>query len=136
MKDGLSCVLFRAIVVWEITQLSPSLSRKPLNFRTLIRTLEIPSQILETIGTDDPHYLYVYGTFLVEYSAYWLTASLYFVLDFTQWPKFLQKYKTQPGTNEPPNTKKFLKVGMPSHINQSLLCKQFRIIWQRIQLAN
>ena len=77
-----------------------------------IGPFEIPltSQILEKIGTDDPYYLYVYGTFLAEYFAYWLTASLYMVLDFTQRPKFLHKYKTQPGTNEPPNMKKLVKV--------------------------
>ena len=67
-------------------------------------------QILETIGTDDPYNLYVYGTFLSEYLTYWLVASLYMVLDFTQRPKFLHKYKTQPGTNEPPNMRKFVKA--------------------------
>ena len=62
------------------------------------------------IGTDDPYYLYVYATFLVEYFIYWFVASLYSILDFTQRPKFLHKYKTQPGTNEPPNLKMVVKV--------------------------
>ena len=74
---------------------------------------------METIGTDNPYYLYVYGTFLAEYLSYWLTASLYMILDFTQRPKFLHKYKTQPGTNEPPNMKKFVKVSFAKFINET-----------------
>ena len=81
---------------------------QPVLLKAAILTLL--TQILETIGTDDPYNLYVYGTFLTEYLTYWLVASLYMVLDFTQRPKFLHKYKTQPGTNEPPNMRKFVKA--------------------------
>lgn len=77
-------------------------------------------KILDMIGTDDPYYLYVYATFLVEYFVYWFGALLYSILDFTQKPKFLQKYKTQPGTNGPPNLKKVFKLLLFVHFNQGL----------------
>ena len=37
-------------------------------------------------------------------------ALVYALMDFTQRPKFLMKYKVQLGKNEPLKVKKFLKV--------------------------
>ena len=62
------------------------------------------------IGSDDPYYLYVYATSTLTYFIYWFVSAFYGVLDFTQRPKFLHKYKTQPGTNEPPNLREVVKV--------------------------
>ena len=69
------------------------------------------------IGTDDPYYLYVYATTIWTYFLYWFTSTLYGILDFTQRPKFLHKYKTQPGTNETPNLRELLKVWQTLEVN-------------------
>jgi hypothetical protein len=42
---------------------------------------------------------------------YWLTATFFMLLDYTQWPAFLYKYKIQVGKNAPPDTKKVIQVG-------------------------
>ncbi len=42
--------------------------------------------------------------------AYWTSGLIYLLIDYTQFPKFLMKYKVQPGKNEPPDTKKVLKA--------------------------
>ena len=44
------------------------------------------------------------------FSVYWITSLLFLMLDFTQAPRFLYKYKTQPGMNEPPIVKNVIKV--------------------------
>ena len=41
---------------------------------------------------------------------YWISGLIYLLIDYTQFPKFLMKYKVQPGKNEPPDTKKVLKA--------------------------
>ena len=41
---------------------------------------------------------------------YWSTALAFLLMDFTQRPAFLMKYKIQPGKNTPPNTAKVIKV--------------------------
>ena len=46
------------------------------------------------------------------YSAtwYWFTALVFLAVDFSQNPKMVTKFKTQPGKNAPPPLKKVLKV--------------------------
>ena len=39
-----------------------------------------------------------------------VTAGIYAIMDYTQCPKFMMKYKVQTGKNVPPNTKKMMKV--------------------------
>ena len=41
-----------------------------------------------------------------------VTAGIYAIMDYTQCPKFMMKYKVQTGKNVPPNTKKMMKVPM------------------------
>jgi len=68
----------------------------------------------------DRYILYVYGTFLVTTFFYWLSAAIFMVMDYTQMPSFLMKYKIQPGKNTPPPTSKVLKVLMIVFFNQSM----------------
>jgi len=56
--------------------------------------------ILDVIG-DDPMCLWVLGTTTVVFLVYWLYAAIFTIMDITNRPKFLRKYKIQPGHNEP-----------------------------------
>lgn len=79
--------------------------------------------ILSVTGKD-PFLLWVVWTTIYSVSLYWLGGAIYTYLDLTGKPKFLRKYKTQPGMNEPleyPNVKKVVQqvltnqflVGLP-----------------------
>ena len=50
------------------------------------------------------------GTFVITTINYWFFGLAFLLLDYTQFPKFLMKYKVQPGKNEPPDNKKVFKV--------------------------
>jgi len=65
--------------------------------------------ILDTFG-EDKFKLYVLGTFSVTSSTYLTVSLIYAAMDFTQQPKFLMKYKVQPGKNEPLTYKNFIKI--------------------------
>ena len=43
-------------------------------------------------------------------AAYVLGAAFFMALDFFRWPRFLYKYKINPGKNAPPPTGKLIKV--------------------------
>lgn len=43
---------------------------------------------------------------------YWGLGSVYILLDLANWPQFVRKYKVQPGTNEPVDGMKLIKVGL------------------------
>ncbi|EAT44506.1 AAEL004126-PB [Aedes aegypti] len=55
---------------------------------------------LDVVG-DDPATLYIWVQMFYVYSHYWLMGALFMIMDITGKPKFLRKYKTQPGVNEP-----------------------------------
>ena len=61
---------------------------------------------------EKPHYTFSFllGSLLVSTIFYWMSAGIYAIMDFTQRPKFLMKYKIQPDKNVPLDTKKFMKV--------------------------
>lgn len=42
----------------------------------------------------------VYSTFLTAF-VYWFFGGIYTLLDWTNKPAFIRRYKIQPGTNEP-----------------------------------
>lgn len=75
---------------------------------------ESPWQILwdavVTFWRHDPHSLYVWGTVVMIAVTMAVTAGIYAIMDYTQCPKFMMKYKVQTGKNVPPNTKKMMKV--------------------------
>ncbi|XP_034671875.1 fatty acid hydroxylase domain-containing protein 2 [Drosophila subobscura] len=56
--------------------------------------------LLDVIG-DDPWRLWVLGSTVTIFSVYWLYAALFTIMDITNWPRFIRKYKIQPGQNEP-----------------------------------
>ncbi|XP_017963244.1 fatty acid hydroxylase domain-containing protein 2 [Drosophila navojoa] len=56
--------------------------------------------LLDVTG-DDPMRLWVYGTTIIIFFVYWIYAALFTIMDITNRPKFLRKYKIQPGQNEP-----------------------------------
>ncbi|XP_054288455.1 fatty acid hydroxylase domain-containing protein 2-like isoform X2 [Macrosteles quadrilineatus] len=66
-------------------------------------------QILDTVG-ENPVTFWVYGSLIWTLSVYWTLGAIYTVLDVVNKPAALRRYKTQPGTNEPVETKKLIKV--------------------------
>jgi len=67
------------------------------------------NKFVDTFGEDRYQY-YVWGSLIVTTIFYWTSAGLYAIMDFTQWPKFLMKYKIQPDKNVPLDPQRFLKV--------------------------
>ncbi|KAH8265910.1 hypothetical protein KR038_010458 [Drosophila bunnanda] len=57
-------------------------------------------RLLEVVG-EDPWRLWVLGSTVVIFSVYWLYAAIFTLMDITNRPRFLRKYKIQPGQNEP-----------------------------------
>lgn len=43
---------------------------------------------------------------------YWGAGSIYILMDYFNWPKWIRKYKVQPGTNEPVDTKRLVSVSL------------------------
>lgn len=43
---------------------------------------------------------------------YWTFGGIYTILDVTNKPDALRRYKIQPGTNEPVKTKRLIEVGL------------------------
>ena len=43
---------------------------------------------------------------------YWFGAAFFTFFDVTNWPKFIRKYKTQPGQNEPLPMKRVFGVSL------------------------
>jgi len=59
---------------------------------------------------DDPLILWVFGTTLFTIFVYWMVGGIYTFMDLTNRPAFLRKYKIQPGTNEPVERARLMKV--------------------------
>ncbi|XP_076273492.1 fatty acid hydroxylase domain-containing protein 2 isoform X1 [Rhynchophorus ferrugineus] len=62
------------------------------------------------VAGEDPEFLWVYGTTAITFSVYWIVGGIYTFMDVTNQPQAIRRYKIQPGTNEPVDTKKLLKV--------------------------
>ncbi|XP_017055218.1 fatty acid hydroxylase domain-containing protein 2 [Drosophila ficusphila] len=56
--------------------------------------------LLDIVG-EDPWRLWVGGSTVVIFVVYWLYAGIFTLMDITNRPRFLRKYKIQPGQNEP-----------------------------------
>jgi len=65
---------------------------------------------LDAFGLADRYWLFVYGTNIVTLAFYWTSAMMFLLMDYTQQPAFLMKYKMQQGKNTPPNTAKVIKA--------------------------
>lgn len=59
---------------------------------------------------DNPLVLWTVGINLFTTGVYWLGAIFYLILDLIDKPKWLAKYKIQPGVNEPVDIHAILKV--------------------------
>ncbi|XP_035890582.1 uncharacterized protein LOC118502459 [Anopheles stephensi] len=73
--------------------------------------------LLDTIG-DDQETLYVWVLTFYTNAIYWLLGGLFVLMDLTEWPKFMRKYKNQPGMNEPLDWEKFKKLVKTLLFNQ------------------
>ncbi|KAH8409018.1 hypothetical protein KR009_005321 [Drosophila setifemur] len=65
--------------------------------------------VLDITG-DDAWRLWVVGSSVVIFTVYWLYAALFTLMDITNKPRFLRKYKIQPGQNEPVDLAKLWKA--------------------------
>ena len=70
---------------------------------------------------DDTNSIEIYGTYFYVNIVYWTIASIYSYFDVTNTPKFLRKYKVQPGTNEPIDPKRFKNLVWTVFINQTVI---------------
>jgi hypothetical protein len=50
------------------------------------------------------------GTPMLIIAVYWIFGGIYTLLDITNKPAVLRKYKIQPGTNEPVDPKRLMQV--------------------------
>uniref|UniRef100_A0A1I8QEY9 Fatty acid hydroxylase domain-containing protein n=1 Tax=Stomoxys calcitrans TaxID=35570 RepID=A0A1I8QEY9_STOCA len=78
------------------------------------------NDFLDVIG-DDPQTVWVFGTTAVFMLVYWLNASWYTFMDITNRPKFVRKYKIQPGKNEPVEMKKLFEGILNVLMNQTIV---------------
>lgn len=62
------------------------------------------------VSGDDPFMFWVFGTNIFTMLVYWMFGGFYTFMDLTNCPAFLRKYKIQPGTNEPVERARLLKV--------------------------
>ena len=75
------------------------------------------------ITGEDPFTLEVWGSLIVTNAVFWGVGSIYSYFDVTSTPKFLRKYKIQPGTNEPVDPKKFKQLVQTVFINTFIFGK-------------
>lgn len=59
---------------------------------------------------------------------YWVFGAIYTVMDLTNRPKFLRRYKIQPNTNEPVDVKRLWKVITQVVFNQIFIGIPFAIL--------
>ena len=76
---------------------------------------------------NDPLTISLSGTFLVTTSFYWASALIFMLIDYTQKPAFLMKYKIQPGKNIPPDTKQVIKVSGKKEIDK-IFCSSKAVV--------
>ncbi|CAG0895066.1 unnamed protein product [Cyprideis torosa] len=70
------------------------------------------------VDSDLEFNMIVYGTTAVGFVVYWIFGLMYTSFDVTLKPETLRKYKIQPGTNEPVETSRLLKVVAQVLFNQ------------------
>lgn len=65
--------------------------------------------LLDIIG-DDHYTLWVSGSLIYTFTLYWFIGTLFAIMDLTNKPAFMRKYKIQDGTHELLDKMLFLKV--------------------------
>lgn len=73
------------------------------------------------ITGEDPFTLWVIGTTIFTFFVYWFFGAIYTIMDVTNRPAGLRRYKIQPGTNEPVDTRRLINVIVRVLINQTLV---------------
>ncbi|EAA04938.5 fatty acid hydroxylase domain-containing protein 2-like [Anopheles arabiensis] len=76
--------------------------------------------LLDVIG-DDPDFLYTWGLTVYVHSFFWIVGGLFVLMDLTNRPVFLRRYKTQPGKNEPIAWPDLLRVMRTILFNQTVV---------------
>lgn len=66
-------------------------------------------RLLDITG-DEPLRLWTIGTLVYTMILYWTIGSLYTMLDVTNRPAFMRRFKVQPGTNEPVDKDRLRRV--------------------------
>ena len=74
----------------------------------------------------------VWGSLIVANTVFWTVGSIYSYFDVTSTPKFLRKYKIQPGTNEPVDPKKFKNLVKTVFINTFVFGPPFFMIGHKL----
>ncbi|XP_077292573.1 fatty acid hydroxylase domain-containing protein 2 isoform X2 [Arctopsyche grandis] len=74
-------------------------------------------KIVDVIG-EDPFMLWVIYSTIFTTLVYWFFGGIYTILDVTNKPAFLRRYKIQPGTNEPVEGARLRSVIMVVLMNQ------------------
>lgn len=77
------------------------------------KLLEIYKMIIIHIFIgEDPFTLWVIGTTIFTFFVYWFFGAIYTIMDVTNRPAGLRRYKIQPGTNEPVDTRRLINVNI------------------------
>lgn len=63
-------------------------------------------------------FLFPTGSLMLTFVVYWVVGGIYTFLDVTNRPAALRRYKIQPGTNEPVDTRALCKVIVQVLFNQ------------------
>ncbi|XP_034482297.1 fatty acid hydroxylase domain-containing protein 2 [Drosophila innubila] len=92
-------ILFRNVLTCCSVTLRPLTERQALE----------RDKFIDKFG-DDPMMLWVFGTTLFTMIVYWTVGGIYTFMDLTNRPACLRKYKIQPGTNEPVEAGRLMKV--------------------------
>lgn len=74
-------------------------------------------RVLDVTG-DDPFRLWIFGTLIYTMALYWTIGSIYTLLDVTNRPAFMRRFKVQPGTNEPVDNDRLRRVIQQVLFNQ------------------
>ena len=76
------------------------------------------------------------GSLALTFVVYWLFGGIYTLLDITNRPVALRRYKIQPGTNEPVDSKALMKVIAQVLFNQIVVglpvvyCSYHLMLWR------
>ncbi|KAI8034755.1 fatty acid hydroxylase domain-containing protein 2 [Drosophila gunungcola] len=87
--------------------------------------------LLDIVG-EDPWRLWVVGSTIVIFTVYWLYAGIFTLMDITNRPRFLRKYKIQPGQNEPVDLAKLWNAIKVVLVNLTVV--NFLVCWVGYEL--
>ncbi|XP_055601924.1 fatty acid hydroxylase domain-containing protein 2-like isoform X2 [Uranotaenia lowii] len=75
---------------------------------------------LDVMG-DDPDFWHTWGLTIYLYSHYWLMGAVFVLINLTGRPKFLRKFKVQPGVNDPISVADLKKIVKKILFNQIVI---------------